>query len=148
MALIIHKVLFERLRQHSEWLKFKGTFQTLTGRELLLTEGYPRGLKKPVSAKIDVRGVRVGLLVVEDPGADPERARACWHLLTMAAEHFASMLALSNVHDHEHLPAVILQTCQWIRKRALSHEVRLREAAESAGLSAGHLSRLFHRSTA
>ena len=147
MALIIHKVLYDKLARHPEWLRFKETFLTLTGYELFLVEGYPRGAGKRLSAKIDVRGVLVGLLVAEGNQGEGKREQACRHLLEMAAERFASVLSSSNVHDHEHLPAVVLKTCRWIRSRALAHEVRLAEAAVASGLSVSHLSRLFHQST-
>ena len=147
MSLIIHNFLFEKLANHPEWQAFRETFRTLSGHGVELLEEAPRGKEKRLWAKIDVRGVLVGLLVADSHGAGRERERAYRHLLEMAAERFASILASSNIHDHEHLPSVVLKTCRWIRTRALAHEVRLAEAAGAAGLSPGHLSRLFHQST-
>lgn len=150
MAIIIHKVLFERLGKHPEWEKFRETFEVVTGSGVELVDGKV-AVGSRISAAIDVRGVHVGTLEVRlDRGAaEPSREmRQAWrHLLSMASERFASILAESHIHDHERLPTKILQTCRWIRSRALTDEVRLGEAAEACGLSASHLSRLFHRST-
>jgi AraC-like DNA-binding protein len=147
MALIIQKVLFEKLQHHPEWVEFEETFRTLSGYRVRLAEEQPGDGQGQLSAQIDVRGVLVGVLVAEGPKCVRGREKACRHLLTMAAERFASILALSNLHDHERLPGVVLKTCQWIRAHALEQEIRLCEAAAVCGLSAGHLSRLFHRST-
>jgi AraC-like DNA-binding protein len=147
MSLIIHKVLFEKLTQHPDWVEFRETFRTLSGFGVELAEEVPNRQENRLSTKIDVRGVLVGVLVAEDPGLERAHGRACQHLLSMAAERFASILSESHVHDHERLPAAVLKTCRWIRSRALAHEVRLAEAADCCGLSPSHLSRLFHQST-
>jgi AraC-like DNA-binding protein len=148
MSLIIHKVLFEKLSSHPEWGKFRDTYRVLSGHDVALLEQLPRGRGKPLSARIDVRGILVGVLVADEKGIEArDHEKACQHLLSMAAERFASILSESHVHDHERLPAVVLKTCKWIRSQAFEHEVRLTEAAEACGLSESHLSRLFHRST-
>lgn len=147
MALIIHKVLFEKLGNHPEWVQFRETFGTLSGHAVGLVEAVPEQKEKQVWASVDVRGVLVGVLVAEVGGGQPAHAAACQHLLAMAAERFASILAESHSHDHERLPAVVLRTCRWIRSRALTHEVRLAEAAAECGLSPSYLSRVFHQST-
>ena len=145
MALIIHKYLFEKLANHPEWLAFRETFGVLSGCGVELQEG--GGVRRQTAVKIDVRGVLVGVLVLKGELSGPEREKACAHLLSLAAERFASILAESHVHDHERLPSVILKTCRWIRGRALTQEVRLSEAAAACSFSPGHLSRLFHQST-
>jgi AraC-like DNA-binding protein len=147
MSLIIHRVLFEKLANHPEWHEFQTTYQVLSGRSVTLREEVPSSGDKPLSASIDVRGVLVGVLVAKRETGDRVREKACQHLLSMAAERFASILSESNVHDHERLPTVVLKTCRWIRSRALEHDVRLTEAAEVCDLSESHLSRLFHQST-
>jgi AraC-like DNA-binding protein len=147
MSLIIHKYLFEKLANHPEWARFKGTFETLSGCPLHLEETRPGGQGGDLAVKVDVRGVLVGVMVAEARGLGAAEEQACRHLLTLAAERFSSILAMSSSHDHEHLPPVVLKTTRWIRDRALNKEIRLGEAAASCGLSAGHLSRLFHQST-
>ena len=147
MSLIIHKVLFEKLASHPEWERFQGTFAALNGFPVRLAEE-PEGVRQEgLTAKIDVRGVLVGVLVAEPGGIEEAREKACLHLLSMATERFASILAASNIHDHERLPAVVMKTTRWVRSRALHQDVRLVEAAAACGISPGHLSRLFHQST-
>lgn len=151
MSQIIHTVLFEKLRGHPEWRKFRETFWELTGRRVELVDTARTVRGKGLRTGIDVRGVHIGTLEVQEAEAGPDPGpgmRAAWtHLLSMAAERFAALLSESHIHDHERLPAVVLKTCGWIRSRALTHDIRLVEAAELCGLSASHLSRLFHRST-
>jgi AraC-like DNA-binding protein len=147
MSLIIHRVLFDKLRAHPEWRRFEDAFGTLAGRPVLLLEGVRVKRGACLVVRIDLHGVLVGVLVIE--GLDPGTARgqACRHLLAMAAERFAGILAAGHPHDQGHLPAVVRRTCAWIRSHALTEQVRLAEAAQACGLSAGHLSRLFHHST-
>ena len=147
MSLIIHKVLFEKLSAHPEWTRFQKTFRILNGIPVRLVESQPGDAGRASTAMIDVRGVLVGVLVAEPAGDDAARVEACRHLLSMAAERFASILAASNVHDHERLPAVVRRTTRWIRSRALNQDVPMSEAAAASGVSPSHLSRLFHQST-
>lgn len=152
MSVIIQKTLFEKLSRHPEWRKFRKTCEVLTECRVELVEKRTRRPKTgQISVNIDVRGIQVGSLVARLNGESVHRGAedppALRHLLSMAAERFSSILAESHIHDHERLPASVLQTCRWIRERALTHEVRLGEAAGACGLSASHLSRLFHRST-
>lgn len=147
MALIIHKVLFEKLAHHPEWLQFKEFFRTLSGYEVELLEKRPAGNERLLASNIDLRGVLVGVLVARSGHHGKAHDSACQHFLRMAAERFASLLSESHVQDHKRLSAVVVKTCRWIRTRATQQELRLTEAAAACGLSASHLSRLFHQST-
>jgi AraC-like DNA-binding protein len=147
MALIIHKVLFGKLSQLPDWGEFKRTFRELCGCEVELQERPSVEGKDGPMSEIDVRGILVGVLLVRDEASLQVSRSACQQLLNLAAERFASLLAARHVHDHEQLPAAVLKTCQWIRAHALLEDIRLEAAAEACGLSAGHLSRLFHQST-
>ena len=147
MALIIHRYLFEKLGKHPEWVQYRETYEELTGFPVRLEETPPGYEGEKLTAKIDVRGVLVGVLVVDGLGPGGSRGRACQHLLTLASERFASVLSMSNIHDHEYYPMVVRKTTRWIREHALTSEIRLTEAAADCSLSASHLSRLFHQTT-
>ncbi len=147
MALIIHRVLFDRLGAHPEWRRFEESFSVLTGFPVRLVESARGRRGGRLTARIELHGVLVGVLLIEGMEAETDRGKACRHLLGMAADRFAAILAAGQAHEHAHLPAVVRKTCAWIRAHALNDEVRLAEAAGACGLSAGHLSRLFHRST-
>ncbi|MGC9449963.1 MAG: hypothetical protein ACP5I4_00830, partial [Oceanipulchritudo sp.] len=92
MSLIIHKVLFEKLETHPEWRQFEATYRTLSGHAVRLLEEQPAGGRQ-LWAKIDVRGVLVGVLVADGTKPGGAKEKACRHLLSMATERFASILA-------------------------------------------------------
>lgn len=147
MSQIIRTVLFERLKAHEEWKGFARTFRELTGHEVELVEQGGARLREPsIEVRVDMHRTWIGSLCVRDTGS-AEWRRACQHLLSLAAERFTSLLSERHVHDHEAMPGAVRETCRWIRDRALDTEVRLGEAAEACGLSASHLSRVFHQST-
>lgn len=147
MSTIIHKVLFERMARHPEWGLFREAFAAVTGSPVCLVEEPDGGPGTHLAQRIELHGVYVGTLSVGGSAAPRGQVEAWRHLLKMAAERFAAVLAASHIHDREPLPQPILKTCRWIQAHALTQEVPLGEAARQCGLSPSHLSRLFHRST-
>ena len=147
MAMIIHKVLYERLQRHPAWREFQEAFACLTGSTVRLLEEKEADSGEGLTVRVELHEVYVGTLFVTGHAPDPARAKAWHYLLEMAAERFAALLAARSTHDREPIPRAILKTCRWIRARALIQEVPLGEAAGSCRLSPSHLSRLFHKST-
>jgi AraC-like DNA-binding protein len=79
--------------------------------------------------------------------ATADQRRAYQNLLVMAAESFAHLLAEHGSSHEEQLPPAVSQACRHIRAYALSGKVRLSDTAAACGISAEHLSRIFHQST-
>ena len=158
MSEIIQIALFDKMGRHPEWRKFQKDFRILTGMivELMDPETFENARTRIPAVEVEVHGMCVGYAGIREtrphpgplrPDRTPEKWEACQHLLLLAVRHFSNLLATSHAPEEDKLPAKILATCQWVRERALKQEVRLNEAAEAAGLSAGYLSRLFHAST-
>lgn len=79
--------------------------------------------------------------------ATTDQKRAIRNLLVMAAESFAHLLAEYGSHHEDQLPPTVSKACRHIRTHALSGRTRLTDTAAACGISAEHLSRIFHQST-
>jgi len=158
MPKIIHRALFEKLAGDPEWLMFRAGFRELTGLELELVDRQVEegALRREMSVRVEVHGLYVADICV-NPRRDRMRfegmasaaLEACRFMLELAARHFIANLGSYAVRerDRERIPPVVLKACNWIRGHAIAGEARLTDAARECGMSAGHLSRLFHAST-
>lgn len=78
----------------------------------------------------------------------PERTAAAYiHFIEMAVRAMAERFTLQMASDGEGVPAVVTRACAFIRREALGKDIGLAEVARHCGVSEGHLSRVFHRST-
>lgn len=69
------------------------------------------------------------------------------HWMELAVREILSRLTDQAVSSPAHLPWAVDKATRYIRARALQEPVSLPETARACGVSAGHLSRLFVRST-
>lgn len=79
--------------------------------------------------------------------ATSDQKNAIRNILVMAAESFAHLLAEYGSPQEDQLPPAVSKACRIIRTHALSGRTRLTDTAAACGISAEHLSRIFHQST-
>jgi hypothetical protein len=78
----------------------------------------------------------------------PEQLRESYaRLAAMAAATLGRLLTERLAEPPEGMPAVVARACALVRKSAFHGSVRWPEVAKACGLSEGHLSRVFRRST-
>lgn len=78
----------------------------------------------------------------------PEQLRESYaRLAAMAAATLGRLLTERLAEPPEGMPAVVARACALVRKSAFHGSVRWPEVAKVCGLSEGHLSRVFRRST-
>ncbi len=81
------------------------------------------------------------------PVMDEARFVAWLRMLGLAARQIASRMTQQITSGERPLPAAVARACRMVEQRALVEDMGLAGVADHCGVSAGHLSRLFHQAT-
>ncbi len=74
----------------------------------------------------------------------PALLQAYLRILGIAAQQLALRMTAHLAHPSTSLPQIVERACRAIRRRALTEDLHLEEVARECGVSASHLSRIFH----
>jgi AraC-like DNA-binding protein len=86
------------------------------------------------------------VLSTDTPVADTQRLAAMTRLVEAAAERLVLGITQHIVHPPATMPPLVEQACKLVRAEH-SRQFSLPEFAQRLGVSAGHLSRIFHHNT-
>lgn len=95
---------------------------------------------------VALQAEQLEVLSADTPIADPARLAAMTRLVEAAAERLVLGITQHIVHPPTEMPPVVEQACRLVRAEH-AQALSLPEFARRLGVSAGHLSRVFHHST-
>lgn len=98
-------------------------------------------------AGVDVSAQECEELAAKQPVVSDAKISASRRMLVLAARQISLRLTEQVLAQDEPMPRVVKKAVALIRKRALHEDLRFSALAGECGVSEGHLSRLFHRST-
>jgi len=97
-------------------------------------------------AGVELSAEQLEILSADAPLADDARLAALSRITEAAAERLVLRITQNIVHPPETLPPLVEEACKRVR-RDYAGELSLSSFASRLGVSAGHLSRIFHSST-
>jgi len=97
-------------------------------------------------AGIPIAAAQLEVLLADAPVASAVRVAAMTRLVEAAAERLVLSITQHIVHPPSSMPALVERACGLVRTEH-SRPLSLPEFAQRLGISAGHLSRVFHQST-
>lgn len=165
MPSLIRHALFQKASQCNDLRLFRQDFALATGLELtFIADGSEDMLPSPgepeafvAAVPVHISGIVVGHLrfAARCPPSGPDnvgeglalshaRVQAYRRILEMAAQQVALRLTTQLANPTAELPRIVELACRAIRRRALTDHLRLPQIARECGVSASHLSRVFH----
>lgn len=80
----------------------------------------------------------------ETQSGTPATLQAYLRILGIVAQQLALRMTAHLTHPSNSLPRLVGQACRVIQRRALAEDLHLEDVAHECGVSASHLSRVFH----